>query len=280
MTTPRKSPIPFGDRQPTTPWTSHALEILWLLAVFLVPLAFLSRDYLISELELAFVDLPKIALFRTLAALMAAFWLIEWALPPPTSSRRNATKWNILVWGAGAIQAFHDLRAWVFAHPSRWVIAAAALFLFSTLLSTALSVSFSVSAWGLVPGLDSYPAYTVVAHLLLFGAVATHLKTRAQLARLLGAVVCMAVLVSGYAIAQRFGMDPFSLLEGTSRASSTLGNPIVAGSVLVLTIPLTLAAAVATLDHPVGRTTPTARPRRWAPRRASTAPTGPGARSA
>ena len=205
------------------------------------------------RLELAFVDLPKIALFRTLAALIAVFWLIEWSLPSLSTERRGAANLNIQDWSAGAIQHLKILRTWVFEHRSRWVIAAAALFLLSTLLSTALSVSFSVSVWGLVPGLDSYPAYTVLAHILLFAAVATLLKTRNQLARLMVAVVSMAVLLSGYAVAQHFGIDPFELLDlvQTSRATSTLGNAIVAGSVLVLTFPLTLAAAVITLDQPV-----------------------------
>ena len=81
MTTPRTSPNSQRNRLTTSPWTSHALEVVWLLAVFLVPLAFLDRDYLISETELAFVDLPKIALFRTLAALITVFWLMEWVFP-------------------------------------------------------------------------------------------------------------------------------------------------------------------------------------------------------
>ena len=137
------------------------------------------------------------------------------------------------------------------AHPSRWVIAAASLFLGSTLLSTALSTSFNVSAWGSVPGLDSYPAYTIVAHFLVFAAVASHLKTRAQLKRLVAAAVSMGILVATYAIFQHFGADAFDLLDhgNPTRATSTLGNAIVAGSVLALTIPPTVAAAVMSLSQ-------------------------------
>ncbi len=249
MTNPRMSRNSPRTLQKAVPWTSHALEVLWLMALFLVPLAFLGRDYLISESELAFVDLPKIALFRTLAALIAIFWLVEWSL---TRRRGNISYAGSFEWPASAIQTFHYLRTWFVAHPSRWVIAAASAFLASTLLSAAFSTSFDVSLWGLIPGQDTYPAYTVVSHFLLFAAVATHLNTRAQLARLLAAMISMGSLVSGFAIAQHFGIDPFALLDpiDPTQATSTLGNAIVAGSVLVLTIPLTLAAAIVTLQQP------------------------------
>jgi tetratricopeptide (TPR) repeat protein len=225
------------------------LELLWLLAVFLVPLVFLGRDHLISESELAFVDLPKVALLRTLAALTAVFWLVEWSL---TGRRGNTATPGLAQWPAIANQTFHQLRAKLLAQPSRWVIAAAAVFLASTLLSAVLSTSFNVSVWGLIPGQDTYPAYTVLSHFLFFAAVATHLNTRAQLARLLGAMISMGTLVSALAVAQHFGIDPFNLLDpiDPTQATSTLGNAIVAGSVLVLTIPLTLMAALVTMRKP------------------------------
>ena len=47
------------------------MEILWLLTVFLVPLAFLDKQYVISEAEIANVEVPKVALLRLLAGLMA-----------------------------------------------------------------------------------------------------------------------------------------------------------------------------------------------------------------
>ena len=42
------------------------------------------------------------------------------------------------------------------------------------------------------------PFYTILAYVLLFAVITTHLKTRAQLWRLLGAIVVMGTLVSGY----------------------------------------------------------------------------------
>ena len=58
-------------------------------------------------------------------------------------------------------------------------------FCLTTLLSTALSASFNVSLWGAVPGQDGYATYTLMAYLVLFGVIATHLKTKTQVGRLL-----------------------------------------------------------------------------------------------
>ena len=40
------------------------MEFLWLLTVFLVPLAFFDRDYAKSETIIAYVEVPKVALLR------------------------------------------------------------------------------------------------------------------------------------------------------------------------------------------------------------------------
>lgn len=50
------------------------------MAVFLVPLMFLSPDYAISEAQISYVEVPKVALLRSLAGLIAILWSIEWAI--------------------------------------------------------------------------------------------------------------------------------------------------------------------------------------------------------
>ena len=44
--------------------------------MFLLPLAFFGQDYAQSEAVIAYVEVPKVAVLRTLAAL----WLIDWGL--------------------------------------------------------------------------------------------------------------------------------------------------------------------------------------------------------
>ena len=61
-------------------WLNRAMEFLWLLTVFLVPLAFFDRDYAKSETIIAYVEVPKVALLRTLVGMMAVLWLVDWGL--------------------------------------------------------------------------------------------------------------------------------------------------------------------------------------------------------
>jgi len=61
-------------------WLNRAMEVLWLLAVFLVPLAFFDRDYAKSETIIAYVEVPKVALLRMLVGMMGVLWLIDWGL--------------------------------------------------------------------------------------------------------------------------------------------------------------------------------------------------------
>ena len=239
----------FSNTEDLVTWIHRSLEALWLLAVILVPLAFVTKDNLISSSAIAYLEVPKIAILRTLAGLMAVLWLLELGfqsrfsiglpgpLLNPRSLRPRPGAWLAAWFG------------WLSRRPIRWLLLAVVLYLATTLLSTLLSASFSVSLWGTVPGEDGYAAYTIAAYLVLFGVVATHLRTTDQLWRLLAAIVAMGVLVAGYGIAQHYGYDPFNLRfpVSTFRVTSTMGNAILAAAVLLLTIPVTLVAAAVTL---------------------------------
>mgnify|MGYP000359639499 FL=1 len=62
-------------------WLDRGMEALWLLAVFLVPLAYLDPDYAKSEAIIGYLEVPKmIALLRVLAGMMAILWLLRWGL--------------------------------------------------------------------------------------------------------------------------------------------------------------------------------------------------------
>ena len=62
-----------------TLWINRSLELLWLLAVIFIPLAFFGRTeddplFAFSEAVISYVEVPKIALLRTLAGLIAILW--------------------------------------------------------------------------------------------------------------------------------------------------------------------------------------------------------------
>ena len=264
MAIARRNVIPAVNDKTLVIWINRGLEALWLLAVVLVPLAFVTPDQMISAASITFIEVPKIALLRTLVGLMAVLWLIEWAIEGrfafPSSLRAKRPQLNLRGWVGG-------LGGWLRGHPERWLILAVGFFLGTTLLSTVLSASFDVSMWGEVPGEDGYATYTVVAYVLLFAVVATHLKTAGQVWRLLGAIVIMGVLVASYAILQHYGhppfdirfpflqnQGPFNMGEVTGpqgRAPATMGNPILAGAVMLMTISTSLTVAVVSLRQPL-----------------------------
>ena len=239
MTTHSRSVFSDGTTATLTRVINRSLEALWLLAAFLIPLAFLDQNYAISEAAIGYVEVPKVALLRTLAGLIAMLWLIEWGLN--TQRVRPAL-------GLNPIFGLPRIRAWLGERPTRWVLLAAWFFLGTTLLSTVLSGSRGVSLWGEIPGQDGYPAYTIAAYVALFAVIATHLKTRAQLWRLMGAIVTGGTLVTGYAIFQHYGHDFFDLIEetggGASEVSVFMGNSLFAGAAMMMVIPMTLVAAV------------------------------------
>jgi len=229
------------------------MEGLWLLTVVLVPVAFLGRDQIYSETVIAYFEVPKIALLRTLTGLMAALWLIEWGIQSRFSFNRPSSLRGTWLW----LPTWPArLRNWIQGQPARWLSLAVGFFLATTLLSTALSGSFRVSMWGEIPGQDGYPAYTIMAYVLLYAVIATHLKSRPQLWRLLTAIVTMGLLVSGYAVLQNFGHDFLDLRETTGgTVTSFMGNRIFAAAVMMMTIPISLAAALVSVAKLGNRTT-------------------------
>lgn len=250
MTTNQTTTAVFGNSNAIALWLNRSIEGLWLLTVVLVPLAFLDRGLIYSEAAIAYLEVPKIALLRMLVGLMTVLWLIEWGLlrgrfPIATGFSNRETRFKPSTYLA-------RLRDWLSAQPTRWVILAAWFFALSTLLSTIFSASIRVSLWGEVPGQDGLSAYTLVAYLLLFGIITSHLKTRPQLWRLLSAVVAMGVVAAGFAVLQHYGYDPMGALEGTgggqARVTSTVGNAVFAGALMLIPIAISTMLAAISLE--------------------------------
>ena len=159
------------------PWASgvaRAMEFLWLLAVFLVPLTFIAPESMAN----GFV-VPKVTLYRSLTGTIFALWLIE------TGLRRQ------LILELVPQLSLSQVKAWLLGQPTRWVLVAAWAVLVSHLISTLLSSSITLSLWGQEPASDGSSLYNTFSHFSLFLVVATHLKTTTQLWRLMGAVICV-----------------------------------------------------------------------------------------
>jgi len=214
----------------------------------------MDQDSIKSEAVIAYVEVPKIALLRTLVALMTVLWLVEWSLQGRVP---NSAWFKSLGSRLQPSSLLSGSVNWLRQRPSRWLVLAVWFFLATTLLSTALSASFNVSLWGEVPGQDGFQAYTVLSYILLFGVVATHLKTQPQLWRLLAILIAVGVLISGYAVLQHYGRDFLGVAEslggGPDRAPAFMGNAVFSAAAMLIPIGISLVTATITLREPVGR---------------------------
>ena len=238
------------DRLLVKLWSNRVLEGLWLLTVLLVPIAFFDPDRFLSEAVIAYVEVPKIAILRTLVGLMAIVWLIEWGF---TGRLPFIFKHKHSGGGGHPREYLGKFAAWLREKPTRWVGLAAWFFLATTLLSTILSTSFKVSLWGEVAGQDGFAAYNVVAYVILMGVISTRLKTRQQLWRLMATLTLVGVLISGYAVLQHYGRDFLGILEATGggrdRVTSFMGNAVFAAAAMLMPISITLVLAAVTLSR-------------------------------
>ena len=237
-----------GNTPVTALWINRALELVWLLTIVSVPLGFLRIPE--SPLPMPFpMEVFKIAFFRTLIGFMTVIWLIEWGISRRFPMGTSSTKVGAL--GLRVEEWSPKVRYWL-SQPVTWVVLAVWFYVGTILVSTLLSTSLKASVWGRVPGTDTYATFTVICYFLLFGVLVTHLKTRPQLWRLLGTIIGMGILVAGYSILQYYGQDFLRLLPSNpSRMVSTLGNPIFAAAVMLMTVAISLLMAVATLIDPI-----------------------------
>ena len=209
-----------------------AIEAGWLVAAVLIPVAVTHEDFMVSSIEM-----PKVFVLRTLALYLIAAVAYEWALSrQPTTPEERALLPRL--WGA------------LLQHPARLVALGAGAVLVVNLVSIAFAPVKSIAIWGIDPGWNTYGLFSLAAYLVLFGVVATHLRTGAQLRRLVWALTATSMVVSLASVGQHFGVDPFRNDPAPAmRATSTFGNPIFAASYLLMTVPLTLALFMSYRDR-------------------------------
>ncbi len=210
----------------------RAMETLWLTTVLLIPIIMAPNGSMIVPFET-----PKVLLLRTLVGLMTILWVLETAVEGRRPPLPRLDAW------------WPQLNQWVRAQPVRLVLVAASLFVGVNVVSALWSLSFRISLWGKVPGEDGYGLYTVLSYFLLLIIIGAHVRRPAQVWRLLGAIAVMGTVVSGYGILQYVGLDPFKWVGSGERIVSTVGNAVHLGGLLVLTVPVSLALAMVSLQR-------------------------------
>ena len=195
----------------------------------LVPLAFSSPDFIIWN-----YDVPKVAVLRIVAGLLASVWVVEAAMNYHGGSITAPGKW------------WRSLKEWVTAEPARIVIVTASVFYGATLLSTLTSLNLHTSLFGRLPNIDGHSLYETTAYFVVFLVIASHLKRWPQMVRLLTAMAATGALVSVQGVLEYYSLDIFGWAPRGGRTASTVGNPIFAGAFVGMTTLATMTLALAT----------------------------------
>ena len=215
---------------------THLVEAGWLVLLVVTPLYFhfaASRHF----------EEAKVVLVRLIVGVVLFAWIASRPGRAQTAQAGHLLPWT------------KRLGAWLKAP-----LVLPALFLVLThVLSTAASLRPGQSLWGAHARLQGL--YTDLACFALFLFVATYLRTREQLHRLIGAVVLASVPVALYGVFQRFGGDPFTS-GALDRVHASLGNAVFLAAFLIMVVPLTLLKTGEPLVALLGRRTPR-RPQVW-----------------
>ncbi len=179
------------------------LSYLVYIIVLAIPIAFVFKETVFIEAEIAFIEAPKVFLFRILTAL--AFPFVVYGL---FKDRITINKYSIGV----------------------------ALFFGWMAVATLQSRDISISFWGEFIGQDSYSLLANLHYLVLVLAVVLSFDTKEKLVGLFKVIAISGSIASVPIILQHYSGFPIDLIpQGVGRPSGTFGNPVFAGSLISLT---------------------------------------------
>lgn len=217
----------------------------WLAALIVAPLFFNIYSSRVFEPD-------KIALIRTLALAMGAAWLVL-----------RAERWQPR--GGRGVQPAESFAArfkgWLRRISAENPLSIPALLLlFAYVISTALSVSPTVSFFGSYQRLQGL--YTFSAYLVIFFLAASQIRTRADVERAVSIALIASFPIALYGIIQHYFLDPLPWVgDVTTRVASNLGNSIFIGAFLIMTVPLALLRLIRAGERVSAEGAPSSR--RW-----------------
>ncbi len=199
----------------------RALEIGWLIGVAVTPVFFNVYSSRVFEPD-------KLTTLRSLALVMAVVWLARFA--------------ERMLRGEKPLRV--DLRT-PMVLPALLTMA---IYFISSLFSLVPYTSF-VGSYQRLQG-----TFTLFGYLVLFFAVLTTLRTRAQLNRLITMLILSSLPVALYGIVQHNGLDPLPWAGDVQRrVASNMGNAIFVAAYLIMIVPLTLVRIVQSFRDILGR---------------------------
>jgi hypothetical protein len=205
----------------------RAIEGTWLTCAALVPLIIVPDTWMVG-----YVQVPKVFLLRTAAILLVVLMALRWARESRSSALREGSAIDVL---RASVSVGGD---YLRTHP---IMLAATAVVGANFISLLFSPMRTVSLGGVDPGWDGYSVASVASYVVLFVAVATGMRSVAQVRRLLWALTISSLILSVYGAGQYLGFDLFrEELSPGSRIWLSFGSPTFGAAYLVMTIPLTL----------------------------------------
>jgi tetratricopeptide (TPR) repeat protein len=203
------------------------IEAGWLVAIVAMPLFFDTYTNRVFEPD-------KIHLLRSITLVMAVAWLVQLLDGGWRGSESRATE------GADGsrFRLWNTIRRTPLVLPTLILVGA---YLISTVLSVVPRISFLGSY------VRSQGTYTFLCYVAIFFMVLSHLRTRAQVNRVLHAVILSSLPISIYGIIQHTQVAPGVSIDPlpwggdvTQRVAANMGNSIFVAAYLIMALFLTL----------------------------------------
>ncbi|MCI0394687.1 MAG: tetratricopeptide repeat protein [Chloroflexi bacterium] len=199
-------------------WCEGFIEAGWLVAVIAVPLFFNVYSARVFEPD-------KLALLRSIALLMAIAWLVKFI---------DGRGWQRLGWLRWKDADSIWRRPFVLP-----VFLLVIVYLVSTLFSVAPRISWAGSYQRL------QGTYTTLSYIVIFALMAATMRTRAQVERVVTAVIVTSIPVSLYGVLQHAGVDPLPWGgDVQERVAGHMGNAIFIAAYLIMALLLTVARMI------------------------------------
>ena len=194
------------------------MEAGWIAAIIAVPLFFNIHSDRVFEPD-------KLTLLRSIAMVMSIAWLVKFI--------------DLSGWERSSWLNWRDKES-IWRMP---FVLPVALLVVVYLISTAISVSPRVSWAGSYQRLQG--TYTTLSYIIVFALAVSTIRTRAQVSRVVTAVIVTSIPVSFYGLLQHFNRDPLPWGGDTARRiAGHMGNAIFIAAYLIMALPLTLARII------------------------------------
>ena len=215
------------------------IEVLCLATLFFIPLVLASDIGFISQDMYSRYEVPKAVFFRVMTSIILTLifvQLINHSIFQFLSGKLNSSTTVLFSkWGS-----------YLFNFKVQNLITLAVfIYILVSIVATLLSGHIRTSMWGQQAGNDPFSLHSVIFYGLFYFIILSQFKDRTQIEHLFWIIVLSGAFVSGYGIFEYLEYDWLKVNESSyTETASTLGNSLIAGSVLLLTIGITLSQSL------------------------------------